>query len=226
MIESEDSFFLLLWVRYIKNGHSFLGDWCRRLRTNTGKPAHADSGCRRYMLLSQRLCRRFDCRHHQGGGSLRRGCLCLLFVEKRAHARCRQANHGATRSRTSGFRISRRGSTTATGLPAASEHDPPRHPIRPTAAAGVGRSSAFPDFAQIAAEIYNDLIERFAAYLSVYYQRGAGLAEGEAEAKAHQIAPAILAVMQGAIVQTTILGNESRGRITSAIEALLTELVD
>ncbi|WP_193095431.1 TetR/AcrR family transcriptional regulator [Brevibacterium sp. FME17] len=89
-----------------------------------------------------------------------------------------------------------------------------------------GEAAHSPDFAKIAAEIYNDLIERFAAYLSVYYQRGAGLAEGEAEAKAHQIAPAILAVMQGAIVQTTILGNESRGRITSAIEALLTELVD
>lgn len=88
-----------------------------------------------------------------------------------------------------------------------------------------GEAAHSPDFAQIAAEIYTDLIERFAAYLSVYYRRGAGLDEHAAEAKADQIAPAILAVMQGAIVQTSILGSESRVRITSAIEALLAELV-
>ena len=87
-------------------------------------------------------------------------------------------------------------------------------------------ASHSPDFAKVAAEVYDDLIGRFEAYLGVYFHRGAGLTEDAAEAKAHQIAPAILAVMQGAIVQASIFGDESRARITSAIEALLTELVD
>lgn len=102
-------------------------------------------------------------------------------------------------------------------------HDPPFAPLLLQV---WGEASHSPDFAQIAAEIYADLIERFAAYLSNYFHRGAGLTEDAAEAKAHQIAPAVLAVMQGAIVQTAIFGDDSRVRITGAIEALLTELVD
>lgn len=85
-------------------------------------------------------------------------------------------------------------------------------------------ASHTPDFATIAAEIYSDLTGRFEAYLSLYFHREAGLDEAAAHAKAHQIAPAVLAVMQGSIVQTAIFGTESRARITSSIEELLAGL--
>lgn len=87
-----------------------------------------------------------------------------------------------------------------------------------------GEASHAPDFAMIAAEIYGDLTGRFEAYLRVYFRRGAGLEDDAAQAKAHQIAPAILAMMQGSIVQTVIFGDESRARVTRSIEALLVHL--
>lgn len=87
-------------------------------------------------------------------------------------------------------------------------------------------ASHSPDFAKVAAKIYTDLIDRFTAYLSAYFHRGAGLGTDAAEAKAEQIAPAVLALMQGAIVQNAIFGEDSRERIASAIEALLTEIAD
>lgn len=89
-----------------------------------------------------------------------------------------------------------------------------------------GEASHSPDFASVAASIYEDLIERFEAYLNVYFHRCAGLAEDAAQAKADRIAPAVLAVMQGAIVQAAIFGDESHARISSAVEALLAELED
>ncbi|WP_231446552.1 TetR/AcrR family transcriptional regulator [Brevibacterium zhoupengii] len=87
-------------------------------------------------------------------------------------------------------------------------------------------ASHSPDFAKVAAKIYADLTVRFAAYLSAYFHRGAGLSEDAAQAKAEQLAPAVLALMQGAIVQNAVFGQDSRARITSAIEALLTEITD
>ena len=89
-----------------------------------------------------------------------------------------------------------------------------------------GEASHSLDFARVAAGVYEDLIGRFASYLSVYFHRGAGLTEDVAQARANQLAPAVLAVMQGAIVQTAIFGDGSHARITSAVEALLAELVD
>ncbi|MCF2588626.1 TetR/AcrR family transcriptional regulator [Brevibacterium sp. UCMA 11752] len=89
-----------------------------------------------------------------------------------------------------------------------------------------GEASHSPDFATIAAEIYHELIARFEAYLNVYFRRSAGLAEGVAQARAHQIAPAVLALMQGAIVQTAIFGDASHARITDAVEAMFAQLVD
>ncbi|MGO2863465.1 MAG: TetR family transcriptional regulator C-terminal domain-containing protein, partial [Brevibacterium sp.] len=87
-------------------------------------------------------------------------------------------------------------------------------------------ASHSPDFAKVAAKIYADLIVRFTAYLSAYFHRVAGLSEDAAQVKAEQIAPAVLALMQGAIVQNAIFGEESRERIASAIEALLAEITD
>lgn len=87
-------------------------------------------------------------------------------------------------------------------------------------------ASHAPDFATIAAEIYSDLIGRFEAYLGLYFHREAGLDEAAANAKAHQIAPAVLAVMQGAIVQTAIFGTDSRARIASSIDELLASLAN
>ena len=100
------------------------------------------------------------------------------------------------------------------------------HPFAPLLLQVWAETSHAPDFSRIAAEIYSDLIGRFEAYLSLYFHREAGLDEAAADAKAHQIAPGVLAVMQGSIVQTAIFGDDSRARITSSIEELLAGLAD
>lgn len=82
------------------------------------------------------------------------------------------------------------------------------------------------EFATIAATIFDALNSRIAGYLSAYFHRSQGADMDTARVRAEQMAPAVLAMMQGAIIQASILGNASRSRVAEAIEALLANRLD
>lgn len=100
------------------------------------------------------------------------------------------------------------------------------NPFAPLVLQVWGEAAHAKDFAAIAATIFDSLLEHFADYLCAYFHRSQGMGEQEARARAVQIAPAILAMMQGSIVQTSICGEGSHERVAEAIAALLGRLED
>lgn len=82
------------------------------------------------------------------------------------------------------------------------------------------------EFAKIAAKIFDALNTRIAGYLSAYFHRAQGVDMDTARVRAEQMAPAILAMLQGSIIQISIVGKESRSRVAEAIEALLANVLD
>lgn len=98
------------------------------------------------------------------------------------------------------------------------------NPFAPLVVQVWGEASHAPGFATIAEKIFDDLLGYFEAYLQEYFRRTVGLDEDRARERAHTISPAILAMIQGAIVQAAILGDESRTRVGDAIASLLAGL--
>lgn len=98
------------------------------------------------------------------------------------------------------------------------------NPFAPLVLQVWGEASHAPGLATIAAKIFDDLLGYFEAYLQEYFRRGLGLDEDRARERAHTISPAILAMMQGSIVQAAILGDESQIRAADGIAALLASL--
>lgn len=98
------------------------------------------------------------------------------------------------------------------------------NPFAPLVLQVWGEAAHAKDFAAIAATIFDSLIGHFEDYLFAYFHRSQGKVEHAARARAAQIAPAILAMMQGSIVQTSIFGEGSQQRVADAIAALLLTL--
>ncbi len=87
-----------------------------------------------------------------------------------------------------------------------------------------GEAARVPEFAAIAEKIFAEVQARFETYLAAYFHRTAGLDEMVAQARARETSPAALAMVQGGIVQTAVLGPAVRPRVTGSMAALLAEL--
>lgn len=81
-----------------------------------------------------------------------------------------------------------------------------------------------PEFADLASTIFAEVRARFEAYLSAYFRKSLSEAEDAAADRARRCAPAVLAMIQGGIVQTAVFGTEARTMITESMTALLAEL--
>ena len=95
------------------------------------------------------------------------------------------------------------------------------HPFAPLILQVWGEASHAPGFASLSSEIFGELLGHFESYLNVYFVRARGLGAGEAAERARLLAPAVLSLMQGSIVQASILGEESQARVSASLEALL-----
>ena len=80
------------------------------------------------------------------------------------------------------------------------------------------------EFADFAATIFESLVEECTVYLASYLHeaRGAGIEPAREQAEA--LVPAILAMIQGAVVQSAIFGDRSRQRVRAGIEGLLSRI--
>lgn len=82
------------------------------------------------------------------------------------------------------------------------------------------------EFTKTAAKIFDAASCRIADYLSAYFHRSQGMDMDTARVRADKVASANLAMVQGAIIQASILGKASCSRVAEAIEALLENLLD
>lgn len=87
-----------------------------------------------------------------------------------------------------------------------------------------GESSYDGEFADFASGVFESLIEEFTAYLTSYLQERRGLDAESAWARASVMVPGLLAMIQGAVVQTTVFGETSRLRVRAGIEEVLSSI--
>ena len=80
------------------------------------------------------------------------------------------------------------------------------------------------EFAGFAATIFESLVEEFTVYLASYLHEARGAAFESAREQAEALVPAILAMIQGAVVQSAIFGDRSRQRVRAGIEDLLSRI--
>lgn len=99
------------------------------------------------------------------------------------------------------------------------------NPFAPLVLQVWGEASHDPDFTELARQIFGDLSGHFEAYLSTYFERSLGMEETAASARANVLVPAVLALMQGSMIQIAILGEDARQRVATGLETLLAELV-
>lgn len=98
------------------------------------------------------------------------------------------------------------------------------NPFAPLVLQVWGEASHDSDFTELARRIFGDLSDHFKAYLSTYFERALGMEASAASARAHELVPAVLALMQGSIIQIAIFGGGARLRVAEAIEALFIQL--
>lgn len=87
-----------------------------------------------------------------------------------------------------------------------------------------GESSYDGEFADFASGVFESLIEEFTAYLTSYLQERRGVDAESAWARASVMVPGLLAMIQGAVVQTTVFGETSRLRVRAGIEEVLSSI--
>ncbi|HJA62138.1 MAG TPA: TetR/AcrR family transcriptional regulator [Candidatus Brevibacterium intestinavium] len=80
------------------------------------------------------------------------------------------------------------------------------------------------EFAGFAATIFESLVEEFSVYLASYLHEARGAGLESARDRAEELVPAILAMIQGAVVQSAIFGDRSRQRVRAGIEGLLSRI--
>lgn len=80
------------------------------------------------------------------------------------------------------------------------------------------------EFAQMANGIFDEITGRIEEYLRSWFERGAHLGEKEAAQRAAVLSPALMALMQGCLVQYSILGKRAAQQCRDAIEELLTDI--
>ncbi len=84
-----------------------------------------------------------------------------------------------------------------------------------------GEASYDEEFASFVGTIFEALLEQFTDYLAVYLRDQRGIESESARAQAAALVPAILAMLQGAVVQATVFGDSSRQRVRAGIEGVL-----
>ncbi|MGC2940262.1 MULTISPECIES: TetR/AcrR family transcriptional regulator [unclassified Brevibacterium] len=87
-----------------------------------------------------------------------------------------------------------------------------------------GEASYDEEFASFVGTIFEALLEEFTEYLASYLREQRGIEPESARAQAAALVPAILAMLQGAVVQATVFGDSSRQRVRAGIEGLLSRL--
>lgn len=97
-------------------------------------------------------------------------------------------------------------------------------PLAPTLLQIWGESAHDKEFAEIAGTIFESLLGFFTDYLRAYFRRSAAMDGDAAELRARELAPAILAMMQGAVVQTTVFGPSARASVGAGFRAMLAHL--
>lgn len=87
-----------------------------------------------------------------------------------------------------------------------------------------GESSYDDEFANFARGAFETLIAEFTDYLALYLQDQRGAGPETARDRASVMVPGLLAMVQGAVVQTTVFGDSSRLRVRAGIEAVLSSV--
>lgn len=80
------------------------------------------------------------------------------------------------------------------------------------------------EFAGFASTIFEALLEEFTVYLASYLRESRGLETDAARAQAATLVPGILAMIQGAVIQATVFGEDSRLRVRDGITGVLSHL--
>ncbi|MEA5457202.1 TetR/AcrR family transcriptional regulator [Sinomonas sp. JGH33] len=112
---------------------------------------------------------------------------------------------------------------------------PPPHEVIPEIMAGLPKTEFFPgialqvwgeavhsgELADVARGIIADVTGRIAAYLEAWFESSRGLAGGAAQAEAERLAPAVVGLVQGYIVQFAFAGGDVEKRYLDSARALL-----
>ncbi len=98
------------------------------------------------------------------------------------------------------------------------------NPFSPVMVQVWGESSYDMEFASFARGTFETLIAEFTDYLALYLQDQRGVDAETARARAAVLVPGLLAMIQGAVVQSTVFGESSRVRVRAGIEAVLSSI--
>jgi AcrR family transcriptional regulator len=98
------------------------------------------------------------------------------------------------------------------------------NPFSPVMVQVWGESSYDTEFANFARGTFETLIAEFTDYLALYLQDQRGVDAETARARAAVLVPGLLAMIQGAVVQSTVFGEPSRVRVRAGIEAVLSSI--
>lgn len=98
------------------------------------------------------------------------------------------------------------------------------NPFSPVMVQVWGESSYDKEFANFARGTFETLIAEFTDYLALYLQDQRGVDAETARARAAVLVPGLLAMIQGAVVQSTVFGESSRVRVRAGIEAVLSSI--
>ena len=98
------------------------------------------------------------------------------------------------------------------------------NPFSPVMVQVWGESSYDMEFANFARGTFETLIAEFTDYLALYLQDQRGVDAETARARAAVLVPGLLAMIQGAVVQSTVFGEPSRVRVRAGIEAVLSSI--
>jgi AcrR family transcriptional regulator len=77
------------------------------------------------------------------------------------------------------------------------------------------------EFGSFASTIFASLLEESTAYMEHYLHEEQEVESEAARARSAVLVPAILAMIQGAVVQTSVFGEESRLQVRAGMEAML-----
>lgn len=98
------------------------------------------------------------------------------------------------------------------------------NPFSPVMVQVWGESSYDKEFANFARGTFETLIAEFTDYLALYLQDQRGVDAETARARAAVLVPGLLAMIQGAVVQSAVFGESSRVRVRAGIEAVLSSI--
>lgn len=87
-----------------------------------------------------------------------------------------------------------------------------------------GEAAHVPEFAALAAKIFAEVKGRFEGYLEAHFRSSLGLAEADASDRARSATPAVIAMIQGGIVQTAVFGADARTAVTDSMGTVLAGL--